>query len=73
MTEEGNFITKYWLKRYNWYDPRFLITLPLFIIYMYVLAGCMIVLLIIEFILFLLTKTTNIKHFKLKIIGWDKE
>jgi len=64
---EGNIITKYWLKRYVWYDIRFLITLPLFIIYMWILTLCIFGIIGIQFILWLLSISTNIRLFELTI------
>ena len=42
MKQEGNRITKYWLKEYKWYDWRFLVQLPLFLGYIYIGLAIMI-------------------------------
>ncbi len=72
MKTEGNIITKYWLKRFKWYDIRFLVTLPLFIIYFYILIFCIFSILTLQLILMILEVLTNIKHFKIKIEDEEK-
>ena len=36
--DKGNIITKYWFKKYMWYDFRFLGSLPLFSVYLIILS-----------------------------------
>lgn len=61
---EGNFITKYWLKEFVWYDWRFLIQLPLFIAYMWVTLIMLSVFLGLQILSFILELLTNIRLWK---------
>ena len=58
---EGNIITKYWLKRFEWYDWRFLIQLPLFCLYLYFVILLYFLFWVIKGSGLILDKITNIR------------
>ena len=62
--EEGNFITKYWLKKFVWYDWRFLIQLPLFIAYIWIQLIMLFVFIGLQLLSLFLEGLTNIKMWK---------
>jgi hypothetical protein len=65
--DEGNFITKYWLKKFKWYDIRFMLGLPLFMVYMWILTLCIFGVIFIQFILWVLSVITNIRLFDITV------
>jgi len=58
---EGNFITKYWLKKFEWYDWRFLIQLPLFMAYMLIVEIMLLVFIGLQLLSLGLEGLTNIR------------
>lgn len=61
MKREGNFITKYWLKEFVWYDWRFLIQLPLFMAYMWIVLIMLFVFIGLQLLSLVLERLTNIR------------
>ena len=69
MKGEGNFITRYWLKKIVWYDWRFLIQIPLFMVYMWVALTILLVFFCLQLLSLGLEYLTNIRlwRFELKV------
>lgn len=67
MKGKGNFITKYWLKEFVWYDWRFLIQIPLFMGYLYVMLLLLFVHIGLTLIVLGLEVITNIRLWRFKL------
>ena len=64
---EGNFITKYWLKKFVWYDWRFLIQIPLFVAYMWINLVILFIFIGLQCLSFCLESLTNIRLWSYKL------
>lgn len=65
--KEGNIITRYWLKEIEWYNWRFLTTLPLFAIYINILFLLIYIAWFCELGIKLLNKITNINIWEVHV------